>query len=170
MKLIYLLIFSLALASCTSSLEKNTETSTPSISWNSSSSSGGENIETVSNPEVQEPLRNDLPWAPEEYTFLFDESMQEEVAISFLSWDEVKIFFINSEASSMKVNIDFQDEPGNFRLSQVIAPDGSSDGPFGVETDYKLWQLWGYQLIFSESNMIGEPWEWEAIIRIALEK
>ena len=42
------------------------------------------------------------------------------------------------------------------------------DGPFGQKTGYNLTQLGGYQFIFNEDNMAGDPWSGEADISFKL--
>ena len=76
---------------------------------------------------------------------------------------------MNSEAKSIEVSIVFPSASGaNLRLSQIILPTGTMDGPFGQKTGYNLAQFGGYQLIFSENMMAGEPWSGEAIVSLTL--
>jgi hypothetical protein len=76
---------------------------------------------------------------------------------------------MNSEAKSIEVSIVFPSAEGaNLRFSQIVMPSGTTDGPFGKSTGYNLAQFGGYQLIFSENMMAGEPWSGEAIITLTL--
>ena len=49
-------------------------------------------------------------------------------------------------------------------------PDGTMDGPFGQDTDYELTQLGGYQLLFRENMMSGDPWSGAVDITVKLSK
>ena len=65
-----------------------------------------------------------------------------------------KVYFMNHDADSMMVSLDFlEDRNPNLRLSRVVMPDGTMDGPFGVETGYNITQKGGYELIFNENQM-----------------
>lgn len=57
---------------------------------------------------------------------------------------------------------------GNLRLSQIVMPDGTMDGPFGTDSTIKLAQSGGYELRFHENMMSGDPWSGDAIITITL--
>ncbi len=57
---------------------------------------------------------------------------------------------------------------GNLRLSQIIMPDGNMDGPFGTDSTVELTQFGGYELIFHENMMSGDPWSGNAIVTITL--
>ncbi|GAB3015943.1 hypothetical protein GCM10027051_20040 [Niabella terrae] len=46
----------------------------------------------------------------------------------------------------------------NIRISQILMPDNSTDGPFGQELDYEIRQRGDYTFIISRSNMAsGSP-------------
>jgi hypothetical protein len=47
-------------------------------------------------------------------------------------------------------------------------PDGTMDGPFGLKTGYNLKQLGGYEFIFHENMMAGDPWSGAADITFTL--
>jgi hypothetical protein len=67
------------------------------------------------------------------------------------------VYFINSDAKSINVKVTFPDGNGNLRLTQIVMPDGNTDGPFGQEIDYDLPQTGRYQLLFHENMMAGDP-------------
>ena len=48
---------------------------------------------------------------------------------------------------------------GNVRIAQIILPDGTADGPFGPQATYQLSQLGIYQIILSENQMAGDPYD-----------
>ncbi len=119
----------------------------------------------------QPPLSTGLAWPSNEYTLLFSGTMKEVIPVFHKSGEPTKLFFINSEASSMKVEVSFlTGEQGNLRRSQVILPDGTWDWPFGMSTQYALTQFGWYQLIFNESMMSGDPRSGNAQISITLKK
>lgn len=76
------------------------------------------------------------------------------------------IYYDNTDFKNVAITIDTSDQdwPVNYRFSQVVLPDGSSDGPFGRDTSYPLNQTWLYQFHFHESMMAGEPRSWNADI------
>ncbi len=153
-----LISFVFLFSSCSLNQQKSTIVSTGSVN-------------TGSKEEHQAPLTNTLSWATNEYTLLFDKTNKESVTIKHVSWEATKLFFINSEAKAMNVEIAFPNkEPANFRFSQVILPDGTMDGPFWTTTKYELKQFGGYQLIFNESLMQWDHWSGEAEITITLAK
>ncbi len=119
--------------------------------------------------DVQPPLTNTLPGPANEYTFLFDGTNVGSVTTDHVAWEPTKIFFINDGKEKMTVNISFPEGEGNLRLSQIIMPDGEMDGPFGQNTTYELTQSGGYQLIFNENMMAGDPWSGKATITVTLE-
>ena len=120
--------------------------------------------------EHQEPLKNNTGTGTNEYTFFFDKTNEEIVTLHHTAGQATKIYFINSDAKKMKVVATPKGENGNIRLSQIIAPDGTADGPFGQETNYELTQNGGYQLIFNENMMAGDPWSGEVEIKVTLTK
>jgi hypothetical protein len=82
---------------------------------------------------------------------------------------KTKIAFINSEAKSLRVSVTFPGSAtGNLRLSQIVMPDGNMDGPFGTDNIIELTQFGGYELLFHENMMAGDPWSGEAIITLSL--
>ena len=52
----------------------------------------------------------------------------------------------------------------------ITMPDGTTDGPFGLYTEYELTQNGGYQLRISESLMAGDSWTGNAQVTISLSK
>lgn len=112
------------------------------------------NDDTDIDQEVQEPLKEDLSGENNAYYPIFNGLETKTFTIHHTSGEATEVSFINSQAKSMKVELSFaDDEEANFRLSQIIAPDGTSDGPFGTDVLYNLDQLGGYTLVFNESLM-----------------
>ncbi len=121
------------------------------------------------NEEHQPPLNNIISGTTNEYSLLFDNTSEEKVSIYHQAWESTKLFFINTKTWSMNAKITFEKVwSGNLRLSQIIMPDGSMDGPFSQDTTYDLTQVWWYQLLFRESMMTGDPWSGNAIITVSL--
>lgn len=126
--------------------------------------------DTDINQEVQEPLQESLSGENNEYYPIFNGLETKTFTVQHTSGEATKVSFINSEAKSMKVTITFHTDENtpNLRFSQIIMPDGQSDGPFGIETEYDLDQFGWYTLIFNENMMAGDPWSGEATISITL--
>ena len=95
----------------------------------------------VQTGDVQEPLTNLSGATTNEYTFFFSGTNEEQVTLYHTQGEATNIYFINSEAKAMKVDVTFPDGSGNLRLAQIIMPDGTADGPFGQTTTYELNQF-----------------------------
>ena len=52
----------------------------------------------------------------------------------------------------------------------ITMPDGTTDGPFGLQTEYNLTQNGGYQLRISESLMAGNPWTGDTLVTVSVSK
>lgn len=152
------------LTSCTQT------TQTPQDEGKTQSEIQSPNDTSLNDQDVQEPLKEDLSWVNNEYYPIFDGLETKTFSIRHTSGEATKVSFINSEAKSMKVTITFNKDENtpNFRLNQIIMPDGQSDGPFGIETEYDLTQFWWYTLVFWESLMQWDHWSGEATISITL--
>ncbi len=120
--------------------------------------------------EIQPPLSQTGTGVINEYTLLFENGvMQETVSAFHTVWKETKVYFINTQTGSMNVSLAFSgSEQGNLRLAQIVMPDGTMDGPFGQDTDYPLNQFGGYQLLFRENMMSGDPWSGAVDITVKL--
>ncbi len=121
------------------------------------------------NVDIQNPLVENLSGSGDYYSLIFQGLETRIIPIQHRSGSGTFISFINSEAKSMHVNVSFPGTAiGNLRLTQIIMPDGTMDGPFGTDSVVPLTQLGGYTLRFSENQMSGEPWSGKAIIILAL--
>ncbi|USN57435.1 MAG: hypothetical protein H6766_03185 [Candidatus Peribacteria bacterium] len=122
---------------------------------------------------VQAPLTDDVSGANHEYTLSFDDV---NTTKTFTVYHEAEqsdtISFINDGFTQLSVDIVLPagQTGANLRLSQIIMPDGSMDGPFGLDTTYDLTQNGGYQLILSENMMAGDPWSGTAQVTVAVAK
>ncbi len=60
------------------------------------------------------------------------------------------------------------DPSANVRFTQIFAPDGSADGPFGRELDRELTRDGLYRLSVGENMMAGDPWAGSLTVTITL--
>ncbi len=123
--------------------------------------------------EIQQPLTDDLSWTNNEYTLFFDDNTSNKtLTIHHQAAQQDKVYFINDGFDTMQLNITTptQQKSVNYRLSQIIMPNGQSDGPFGRDLTYNLDQNGWYQLIFGESLMQGDIWTGDATVSISLSK
>lgn len=69
------------------------------------------------------------------------------------------IFEFNSDSSNfLNLKVTPADSTANLRISQIIAPNGNSDGPFGNEIKYPITEKGVYRVLVSEDLMNGEPY------------
>lgn len=89
-------------------------------------------------------------------------------------WDSIKLHKIGKESDTItfnpgtykNLNAEVNGVPaGNIRFNQIIMPDKSSDGPFGKDLNYLLDQSGEYKLIIGESQMQGDPFEGDYILK-----
>ncbi len=170
---ILLLVF---LTSCSWTSKEKITSSIENASWGTTStqavSTGTTSLDTASwMSDHQEPLEKTYSWSQDEYTLSFNENNEANVTVHHTTGKPTKVYFINSEAKSMNLVV-FLTHPrkDNLRLSQIVMPDGTMDGPFWQEVNYELTQKGGYQLIFTENNMAGDPWSGDAMIAVSLKK
>ena len=119
---------------------------------------------------VQSPLQETLSGSHDAYYAIFNGLGTKVIHAEHISGVPTEISFINSEAKSMEVAIEFPETQSgtNLRLSQIVMPDGTMDGPFGMHVGYNLDQFGGYTLIFSENQMAGDRWSGNATITVTL--
>lgn len=117
----------------------------------------------------QPPLVEDLSGSGDAYYPIFQWLESRTIRVKHTSWVKTKIAFINSEATSLHAVVSYASgTTGNLRLSQIVMPDGTMDGPFGSDTTIGLTQFGGYELLYHENMMAGDPWSGEALITITL--
>lgn len=89
-------------------------------------------------------------------------------------WDSIKLHKIGKESDTITFNPGTYKNlnaevngvrAGNIRFNQIIMPDKSSDGPFGKDLNYLLDQSGEYKLIIGESQMQGDPFEGDYILK-----
>lgn len=81
----------------------------------------------------------------------------------------VKVHFTSEGIKALKVNLTTPlDTNGNIRVSQIIFPDGTSDGPFGKDMTFDLTKSGSYQVILAPNMMAGDPWSGEVDMSLEL--
>lgn len=84
------------------------------------------------------------------------------------SSQSIRILLTDMESGSLKINVVTSNEDANIRISRIVMPDGSSEGPFGRECKLDVKQRGDYIIIISKSNMAsGSP---EGPVYITIEK
>lgn len=69
----------------------------------------------------------------------------------------VYVKFKNEDSGNLKANIIPTTGKGNIRFNQIISPDNTSDGPFGMDLDIPLTQKGNYILVIGHSQMADNP-------------
>lgn len=85
--------------------------------------------------------------------------------------DPNRIVFLEfnlNDTATLSGRLTSNDSIANIRFSQIILPDGTSDGPFGRELQYNLTQTGRYRLSVHEDMMAGDPWGGVFMVRLAL--
>ena len=162
---ISLLMLPVLLGACSFTPPQNPDTqlsgTDSSLSWMTISWADSPSVD-----EEQDPADN------HHYIVSFEDTqdVSKTITINHEWWVQDTVSFVNTGYQSMDVSIAFTQEEWlhNYRLSQIIMPDGSMDGPFGRDTSYDLTQEGEYQLIFGESLMQGDRRTGEALITINL--
>ena len=73
------------------------------------------------------------------------------------SWSRLIVYFAADANQLLTLNLTTPStNTGNIRVTQIVLPDGNTDGPFGRDMSYRLSQTGTYQLL------IGETW-WRLI-------
>ncbi len=65
----------------------------------------------------------------------------------------VNVTITDLDLGPLRVNIAHSKPDANIRISQVVRPDGSTDGPFGQQLVYEIKQRGNYSFIINKSNM-----------------
>lgn len=82
--------------------------------------------------------------------------------------EKFSLFFDVTTQTKAFVKIITDDELANIRINQVITPDQQSDGPFGKEIEFPLYQGGTYQIVIAESLMQGNPFHGKFKVEIEL--
>lgn len=157
MPLLFVFLLSLILVSCS---QKSTSPTSP--------------VNPVTTGAIEEPVKKDpnqelIDAAVSDHMVSFEGYELKTLKVYHTSGRPTKVSFKNHDANSMEVSLDFlDDKKPNLRLSRIIMPDGTIDGPFWDKVGYNLTQKWEYQLLFNENQMAGEPWSGIVDINIRL--
>ena len=91
--------------------------------------------------------------------------------IAFGTKKEGEPFAFNFDVTTQTkafIKIITEDPTANIRVNQVILPDQESDGPFGKDVEFPLYQGGMYKVIIGESLMQGNPFNGNFKIEIEL--
>ncbi|MCD8071905.1 MAG: hypothetical protein LUE10_01745 [Alistipes sp.] len=80
----------------------------------------------------------------------------------------VYVAFDSEKGKRLKGFLTSRDSTANIRISKIILPDGSTDGPFGSDIYYDLPETGTYRLAIHENMMAGSPWGGDFKIELAL--
>lgn len=134
---------------------------------------GDENNTVLTGEDIQTPLVDNISGENGEYTLFFDEN---NISKNFTLYHDARqqnnIYFINDGFKKITIDIVLPetDTWTNLRLSMITMPDGTTDGPFGLHTEYNLTQNGGYQLRIGENMMAWEPRTGNAQVTISVSK
>lgn len=82
--------------------------------------------------------------------------------------EKFNLFFDVTTQTKAFVKIITDDKAANIRINQVITPDQKSDGPFGKDVEFPLYQGGMYQIVIAENLMQGNPFQGNFKIEIEL--
>lgn len=71
---------------------------------------------------------------------------------------KIYVKFKNEDSGELKATIVPTPDKGNIRFSQIIFPDKTSDGPFGMDLKIPLKQKGNYILVIGHSLMADSPY------------
>ena len=71
---------------------------------------------------------------------------------------KVFVKFKNEESGELNAKIITPDGKGNIRFNQIIFPDNTSDGPFGMDMKVALKQKGNHVLVIGHSQMADNPY------------
>jgi len=143
------------------------------LSWCSVlNNSESNNLNNINKEEIQNPLVDQIGGENNIYTIFFDDNnLSKTFTIYHKWWQKDIVYFINDWYKNLNLKIKFIDNKlKNYRLSNIIMPDGQQDWPFNRELDYKLTQNWGYQLFFGESLMQWDQWTGNVEVSLSVSK
>lgn len=70
----------------------------------------------------------------------------------------IKLEFESKGYKNISAKLFSNDSLANIRFSQIILPNGNSDGPFGMSMNYRIYSDGIYRLLINENIMAGNPW------------
>lgn len=122
---------------------------------------------TVQNPPSMQSVKI---WANETKDFPLDmKDNKWALKIDYGTGARVKVHFSSLGTKTLQVNLTTpKDANGNIRVSQIIFPDGTSDGPFWKDMTFDLTKSGSYQVILAPNMMAGDPWSGEVDMSLEL--
>ncbi|MCC8018799.1 MAG: hypothetical protein LIO85_03380 [Rikenellaceae bacterium] len=85
--------------------------------------------------------------------------------------DSCRTVFVTFDAErgkTLRAYLSSKDPEANIRISQIVMPDGTMDGPFGWNMTYDLPETGTYRLAIHENMMAGRPWGSDFKVELAL--
>lgn len=84
--------------------------------------------------------------------------------------DEKKYSFDANKGERLHIKIRPDNAPGNVRIKHIISPSGATDGPFGVDIEYRLKESGKWSFIIDESNMVGDEYIGNFILNVSVKE
>jgi hypothetical protein len=81
----------------------------------------------------------------------------------------VHCYFSISRPGKLSASITVAKPAANIRFSQIILPNGKSDGPFGRQLEYRLTQRGRYQLKIGPSLMADDAYVGDFVVKVKVE-
>ncbi len=70
----------------------------------------------------------------------------------------IYVEFMSDGYKNIFARLSSPDSLANIRFSQIFMPDGTMDGPFGINMEYQLPMNGRYRISIHENMMAGDPW------------
>jgi len=80
--------------------------------------------------------------------------------------DHPTISLAISSGEELFASLSSEDKNANIRISQVMLPDSTFDGPFGRDLHYKMKMPGNYKIIIGENMMAGDRWKGDFVLRV----
>jgi hypothetical protein len=173
MKVKYVIVpCALLLVACspvTQNPPQETDTTPPvTLSWDVSDTGSQVNTGSIQTPVN---INSVSVWANETKDVTLELSDGKWVLnIDYGTWARVKVHFTSEGTKNLKISLQTPwDVNWNIRVSQIVFPDGTSDGPFWKDLNYKLTKNGEHQVILSANMMAGDRWSWNIIMNLELQ-
>jgi hypothetical protein len=172
MKIKYsIIILTLFLTACSSIIwlpsQEIDKTPPISLSWNISLT-GSEEVNNTGTIQTPVNTNSISIWADETKDFpLVLNGGKWDLKIDYWTWARVKVHFTSEGTKNLTAKVQTPwDIHWNIRISQIIFPDGTADGPFWKDLTYILTQSGSYQIILSANMMAWDRWSWEVDLNL----
>lgn len=138
-----------------------------------------------SSAEVNQDFINEVPSANEEEpksNINFDSlavkskdilplNSENKKVVAFGEKKEGEKFILSFEVTTQTkafIKLSTANDLANLRINQIIMPDQKSEGPFGKDAEFPLYQGGTYQIVIAESLMQGNPYQGKFKVEIEL--